>query len=54
MECYNKATGQWYKAEGENGHQEALKQILAFSNSLTVYYDRAPEQGGKVRIVVAE
>ena len=54
VECYNKATGQWYKAEGENGHQEALKQILAFSNSLTVYYDRAPEQGGKVRIVVAE
>ena len=54
VECYNKATGQWYKAEGEDGHQEALKQILAFSNSLTVYYDRAPEQGGKVRIVVAE
>lgn len=54
VECYNKATGQWYKAEGDNGRQEALKQALAFSNSLTVYYDRAPEQGGKVRIVVAE
>lgn len=54
VECYNKATGRWSKAEGEDGHQAALEQLLAFSNSLTVYYDRAPEQGGKVRIVVAE
>ena len=54
VECYNKATGQWSKAEGEDGHQAALEQLLAFSYSLTVYYDRAPEQGGKVRIVVAE
>lgn len=54
VECYNTATGQWYTAEGENGHQEALNQALAFSNSLTIYYDRTPEQGGKVRIVVAE
>lgn len=54
VECYNKSTGEWYKAEGENGNQEALKLALAFSNNLTVYYDRSPEQGGKVRIVVAE
>lgn len=26
----------------------------AFSEHLTVYYDKAPEDGGKVRVVVAE
>ncbi|MGN8896362.1 S-layer homology domain-containing protein [Flavonifractor sp. HCP28S3_F3] len=54
VECYNKASGEWYKAEGEDGSKEALKLALAFSNNLTVYYDRSPEAGGKVRVVVAE
>ena len=54
VECYNKVTGEWYKVEGEDGNKEALKLALAFSNDLTVYYDRAPEEGGKIRVVVAE
>ena len=54
VQCYNKATGEWYKAEGEDGSKEALKLALAFSNNLTVYYDRSPEEGGKVRVIVAE
>ena len=55
VECYNKTTDQWYTiGEGEDGHKEALRLALAFSNNLTVYYDRSPEEGGKVRIVVAD
>lgn len=53
VECYNKATGDWYAVQDGDG-KEALKMALAFSNNLTVYYDRAPEAGGKVRVVVAE
>lgn len=54
VECYNKATDEWIKADGDQGNLEALKKILAFSNNLTVYYDRSPEEGGKIRVVVAE
>ena len=55
VQCYNKATGEWYTVgEGDDANKEALQRTLAFSNDLTVYYDRSPEEGGKVRIVVAE
>lgn len=53
VECYNKATGNWYPVE-DGDSEQALKLALAFSNNLTVYYDRSPDQGGKVRVVVAE
>lgn len=53
VECYNKATGEWYEVKDGDG-KEGLKLALAFSNNLTVYYDRSPEEGGKVRVVVAE
>ncbi len=43
--CYNKLTKQWFPS---------LDEALAYSSSLTVYYDRAPQQGGKVRLVVVE
>ena len=49
VECYNKTTGEWY-APGEEG----LACAIAFSDALTVYYDKAPDQGGKIRLVVAE
>lgn len=49
VECYNKTTGEWY-APGEKG----LASAIAFSDTLTVYYDKAPDQGGKIRLVVAE
>ena len=54
VQCYNKATGKWFEVKGEDGNKEALKLALAFSNNLTVYYDRSPEEGGKIRVVVAE
>ena len=55
VQCYNKATGTWYTVgKDDESHREALRLTLAFSNNLTVYYDRSPEEGGKVRIVVAE
>lgn len=49
VECYNKATGEWYTVG-----KEGLTSAIAFSDSLTVYYDKAPDQGGKIRLVVAE
>ncbi len=45
VQCYNMKSGVWY---------ESLDEIRAVSDSLTVYYDRAPWEGGKIRIVVAE
>jgi len=43
VECYNKTTGLWFAS---------LEEARAYSDTLTVYYDREPEDGGKVRIVV--
>lgn len=43
--CYNKATKQWFAT---------LNDARAYSDSLTVYYDKSPAEGGKVRLVVAE
>ena len=51
MQVYNDATDSWYTAEDA---KENLRLALAFSDELTAYYDRAPEDGGKVRIVVAK
>lgn len=53
VECYNEATGDWYEVKDGDG-KEGLKLALAFSNNLTVYYDRSPEEGGKIRVIVAE
>lgn len=43
--CYNGATKQPFAS---------LDEARAYSSTLTIYYDRAPEEGGKVRVVVAE
>jgi hypothetical protein len=48
VQCYNSTTGAWY-TPGSDG----LAKALAFSDNLTVYYDRAPGDGGKIRLVVA-
>ncbi len=45
VQCYNKTTGTWFKS---------LEDCRAFSDNLTVYYDRPVKEGGKVRIVVAQ
>ena len=49
--CYNKATENWFDAEDP---MDALNQARAFSDDITIYYDKAPEDGGKVRLVVVE
>jgi hypothetical protein len=43
--CYNARTGVWFAS---------LDEARAFAEKLTVYYDKLPENGGKVRIVVVE
>lgn len=42
--CYNAASGTWF---------ENLSQARAYSDNLTIYYDRDVSQGGQVRVVVA-
>lgn len=44
VQCYNSAAREWF---------ESLDDARRFSSTLTVYYDRSPDQGGKIRIVVA-
>lgn len=44
VECYNKPAKVWF---------DSLTEARAFSDNLTLYYDRAPEEGGKIRMVVA-
>lgn len=51
VQCYNAQTKTWFSS-GETA-MENLKACLAYSSNLTVYYDRDPAQGGKVRIVAA-
>ncbi len=48
VQCYNKSSNVWF-SPGEDG----LAAALAFSNDLTVYYDKAPDQGGKIRLIEA-
>lgn len=43
--CYNATTKSWFGS---------LDEARAYSATLTVYCDRAPEDGGKIRLVVAE
>ena len=43
--CYNAKTKTWFSS---------LEQARAFSDNLTLYYDRSPEDGGQIRIVVAK
>lgn len=44
VQCYNNVSGTWF---------DDLAACRAFSNDLTVYYDRPANEGGKIRIVVA-
>ena len=44
VQCYNKRTGGWFGS---------LNELMSSSNSFTAYYDRSPNEGGKVRVIVA-
>lgn len=53
--CYNETTKEWFSVgEGKNDEDyvKALNLARAFSENVTIYYDKAPDQGGKIRIVV--
>ena len=53
--CYNETTEEWFSVgEGQSDEDfvNALNLARAFSDSATIYYDKAPDQGGKVRLVV--
>ena len=53
--CYNEATKEWFSVgEGKNDEDyvKALNLARAFSENVTIYYDKTPDQGGKVRLVV--
>lgn len=49
--CYNKTNQRWFTAEDP---MDALNQARAYAETMTIYYDKAPEDGGKVRMVVVE
>ena len=49
--CYNKANGSWFTAEDP---MDALNQARAYAETMKIYYDKAPEDGGKVRMVIVE
>jgi len=56
VQCYNAQTKTWFDVSEKDkpaSPMDNLNACLAYSNDLTVYYDRDPAQGGKVRIVVA-
>ena len=54
VQCYNAQTKTWFGAGDEKATpMDNLRDCLAYSSSLTVWYDRDPAQGGKVRVVVA-
>lgn len=46
VECCNRATNVWFGSGAEG-----LNAARAYADTLTIYYDKAPSQGGKVRLV---
>ncbi len=52
VQIYNDATQSWYTLDKDGDALENLRLALAFSDNMTAYYDKSPEQGGKVRILV--
>lgn len=53
--CYNETTGEWFpvgEGKSDEDYVKALNLARAFSDNATIYYDKAPDQGGKVRLVV--
>ena len=53
--CYNETTKEWFSVgdgKDDASYVKALNLARAFSENATIYYDKAPDQGGKVRLVV--
>ena len=47
VECYNKNTGNWF-----GSGPEGLNAARAYAETMTLYYDKSPAQGGKIRLIV--
>ena len=47
VQCYNKTSKTWFTPG-----KEGMESARAYSDNLTLYYDRAPENGGKIRLIV--
>ena len=47
VQCYNKTTKSWFKPG-----KEGMEAARAYSDDLTLYYDRSPADGGKIRMIV--
>lgn len=54
VECYNQQTKSWFTSTSDEDNYDALNAARAFAQTLTVYYDKSPDQGGKIRLVVVE
>ena len=52
LQVYNSTTGTWYTDSASLG--TALEQALAYSEDITVYYDRDAGSGGRIRVVAVE
>lgn len=52
VQIYYEEQGEWYTDKA--GSTDQLEKALTYTGTLTVYYDRTPEEGGKVRILVVE
>ena len=52
LQVYNSVTGTWYTDSDSLG--TALEQALAYSEDITVYYDRDAGSGGRIRVVAVE
>ena len=53
--CYNETTKEWFSVgdgKADEDYVKALNLARAFSENATIYYDKAPDQGGKIRLVV--
>ncbi len=49
VQCYNQTTHQWFTPG-----KEGVTAAVGFADTLTVYYDKDPAEGGKIRMIVAE
>jgi len=49
VQCYNETAKSWF-TPGKAGMEAAR----AYSDDLTIYYDKAPSEGGKIRLIIVK
>lgn len=53
VQCYNRAANEWFTIPTGGDAMDAVDAARAFADTLTVYYDKDPDQGGKIRLIIA-